>query len=190
MNLPTDNLYKFLAIAGLFVVGYSNYFFHKADVELSLNVYLEETKSSEYRIRSNGLSEHSENIRDLVENSIAVGNGTYTYNKDKLQLEYSNDEIKNLIRNLEESLIETKVLLSNTEKSLVRLKHLTAQLKLYGILRMIFTLIGVVLTYFGFKLWYDRVQKPQDEILQAEKMNTLNTSDDNSDEFNVENQQE
>ena len=168
MNLPTDNLYKFLALSGLVVIGYSNYYFKKSENELSQNVYVLKTEIDEHAIRVEALKDTGKRFRELLDNTIADQSGTYERDPKKLELEYTDDEIKEIQNKIRESLMESQIQTSKYKNSNNRLLKLQQELEWLRVLYKIATAAGFILTVIGFRLWYTRVQKPQDSLLREQ----------------------
>lgn len=140
-NLPTDNLYKFMAIAGLALIGYCGFFAYQQVWELELQILRTETEekiiAEEWKILNKNLDRLIERgktteseWRDVIERALVV------ITKD----------------------IQTKG--KKKENDLLN-KQLT---KHYAIL-WIGIIGGILLCSFGFFFWYNRIQKPNDLLM-------------------------
>jgi len=134
-NLPTDNLYKFIALAGL-LIAFVGYGFQHLDEER----WYAQTKVMEVEL--DALSSSSKELVKLTEEQ--------TLPNDELSKEYEN---------FQKSLFEF-------QKKFAPMNSPGSQ-KLYqwaGIAGY----VGIILSIVGFVLWYQKVQKPLDEILKIQ----------------------
>ncbi|WP_154124057.1 hypothetical protein [Grimontia hollisae] len=158
---PTDNLYKFMAITGswlmalvvvLFMfIGYINHDLERATVQQQS--YMNSLKA----LRGIELREESIRNGDLTENIlpwVPVSDGS------NRELEYLNDrkeEHQKYISNVEENQIDYGRWFDLVEAT-------GAMWFIYGIVA-----IGWSCFYFGFRGWYTKVQKHADETVLLEK---------------------
>lgn len=84
----------------------------------------------------------------------------------KLMIRYSESEIKGLEREVRDLLDESRVQKVKVEMSTKRLMQLHKRSKEIFYWSIPFILLGLALTITGFSLWYWRVQKPLDLLLQ------------------------
>lgn len=167
-NLPTDNLYKFLSLAGIVVVIMAVYFTVTKvsevsdkimDVQEGQDIVSENIKSLERLV---------ELLEKIVDNSIAELKGERKKDDKKLELVYSESEIKNLMSEIRDSLAKIGVEKVRVEANTKRLTELHERSKKISHWGVFFIAIGMIMANFGFYLWYTRVQKPLDCILKRE----------------------
>ena len=133
-SLPTDNLYKFIALTGLFV-GVSSVFFMEIQVERNRKTVATLTAQVDYK----------KYVVDKLESK--TGNSLSNDQKLGLLAKLITEEKKII-----EKLAESKTDLDITKKRLRPIR--------------LISLLGFIASIIGFCLWYRRVQKPLDEILQ------------------------
>lgn len=159
---PTDSLYKFSAIAGLIVIGCSLYFPMKLSVELELETNEVSTSIAIAKAKNEHLSTKIAEVNEIIKNSILVHQGGYIKDLDKLQLNYSPDEVKLKLGELKEMLLETKIIAATTVGLYERSKILYSQTKELITLAIVTFGTGLCLTVLGFLFWYIKIQVPLD----------------------------
>ena len=132
-NLPTDNLYKFLALSGVLVAVVSVYF----------------VITTAYR---------SQELARLVEENIRISDvlidfGEITLNSDAMQ--------------------EALLVLAESTAEIQELNFIVDRKNTTIFIGLIVSFAGVVMSYFGFFLWYRRVQIYHDMILKHESESLL-----------------
>ena len=149
-NVPTDNLYKFMAITGLLTTFISVGVFEYAIEKVSMStdqVMLEATK---LEIESTKVSQ------DLDRLDKEIG---------KIRLISTIQKINEKIQVQENLNTENKILLAEIKsRNLQNIRH-AKLLKEYYFLYVLGVLGGLTLSFWGFRLWYTRVQKIEDELL-------------------------
>ena len=63
---------------------------------------------------------------------------------------------------------------AETTKLLEELKLILKDKPTYRLIALVFGFLGITLSLFGFKLWYEKVQKYQDIILENEATTRAN----------------
>ena len=143
-SLPTDNLYKFLALSGLFIVLFSFIFPMKRIGELKLKTLEIETQSEVLNIEIDFLK-----------------HDTITWaEKDKLDPEETV-----LIRKRTR---ETKIKLAELVGRRAQIEVLKKELLFYWRFIQVTFWFGLVISLAGFTLWYFLVQKPNDLLLRKQ----------------------
>ena len=137
-NLPTDNIYKFLALSGLFIVTFciSITEIKLADFETDLDVYEIQVAELEYEVQ-------------LLDSRLEKDSYNEVYSSEKLA-----DELK--FKNFK---------LSNTHELLLKKSDKfkrTFHWSIFGII------IGLIICILGFYYWYVRVQRFLDYKLKKE----------------------
>ena len=148
-SLPTDNLYKFIAMTGLVLVIFVIVYPSQKLVELTLKKIDAETDVS---VISNEIKDVSEEIRRLE--SIAKKKG-HVAGTELEELSKRNSEARDKNRRIEGELKKIQVL---------EMQHKTLE----SITKPLFAL-GLLLMATGFLCWYVLVQRPTDALLRQEK---------------------
>lgn len=134
-NLPTDNLYKFVALTGLFVA-ITGVFFLEIQVERSSKAVSVLKAQVEYK----------NYVLDLLESA-------------DTEASLSSDQRQRLV---EELISHEEEIIGGIADSGTELDTIKKRLRPIGLI----SLLGSIASMIGFRLWYRRVQKPLDEILQ------------------------
>jgi hypothetical protein len=164
-SLPTDNLYKFVALAGVAIIVSTLYLL----VTQSLNIVDRVTNTREAAhtaiARHDIVLKRAQNLNELLKNSIAARNGTLKKDPQKLDIGYSDDEIKAAMKSLEQSEEESALELVKVKDALERSKlELVAAICLL-IMGLFAQAAGWSLAAWGFRCWYWRIQAPLDDQL-------------------------
>ncbi|MGI9950699.1 hypothetical protein [Vibrio hyugaensis] len=158
---PTDNLYKFHAILGSWLVGAS----------LVLYVLIKYV-SYDLELQLADQSHHMRTERDLVKvnerlESIAKGNLEENKVSWVRGADGSPDEVAYL-KQLKENFETSIQVYKDTEKiDYGRIFDIVEATDLWWIIGFLMFIAGL-LFYSGFKNWYYKVQKPQDELIQLD----------------------
>lgn len=141
-NLPTDNLYKFIALVGVVVLLVASYFPIIKARELKLAMIEIEGKTRILEIEVQHLPDRTKQLKS----NETIGDCNREELVDKAyKLKMKNEELKTNSKKLEVIGID------------------------YEIIRKIQTagmVLGFILSAFGFFLWYFRIQKYQDKQLK------------------------
>jgi len=152
-SLPTDNLYKFLAIAGLVIIvlsvvgpwsRYEQLTSKTIEVETQTSIYKKGIASVELaimKLKEEWKKAKSEKERELLQSRL--------------------DELQRQIRQLEIIIPE----IAGKKALHQRFMETTAIFVVAGACGLV---LGVVLSIVGFVLWYRRVQRYQDAILKQQ----------------------
>lgn len=158
-SLPTDNLYKFIALSGVVIAivsatGYLifNWNFEK-DKLLAKAAYKINNVETD-QLQALGLPTNWEEFKDYA-GTINSGQGM-TIDSDLP----SNDAFKvaGYLKDTWKSLTETEIMVSNLEYQKKRRFE-------YNLSIIVFFVIGVSMSIFGFFTWYFKAQKLQDMLL-------------------------
>ena len=162
--LPTDNLYKFCATAGLIIVGFSLYYPFSlirtlgADIiEVSTEMDVAEADMAFWVARESTLL-------NITKNTIARQQPSKPY-PGKLELD-SSDELKNIRDETERLGRDIKIANAKIKGKNKKIEMLASEIS--GLLRfgMVTGVVGAIITVYGFAFWYRCVQKPLDEKLK------------------------
>ena len=158
-TLPTDNLYKFMAIAGLLLLAGTLYFPTMLQIQLgeqmiqnseSVHILEADQKFHKYKIRK---------LYEIITNTISMQRGNYTNSLNKMDLVYSDSEIKQMDAELPELAHQDDVNLAKIEANTLRTDYLKFLIGLTRTVQYVLIFLSVLLTFSGFKLWYNRIQK-------------------------------
>jgi len=170
MNLPpipTDNLYKFCAVAGLILLLFGVTFPVQKLFETQNDLDRVTTKSNVLRQQVAYLHEDTKrldaSVKTLLKDTTAAAAHPRAADLLALQARTStaNTELGALRENGRELAI-TSIKLNGQDEHLL---HLIERMWLYSVGAVIFMFGGLALARFGFARWYYRVQKPADELL-------------------------
>lgn len=144
-NIPTDNLYKFMALTGILII------------VLSSTLFI--VKGN----RTQEINQELKKLGSLIDSELS--------NKELVILRLKNDETfkKNYKADNSISVYEAE-----TTKLLEELKLILKDKPTYRLIALVFGFLGITLSLFGFKLWYEKVQKYQDIILENEATTRAN----------------
>jgi hypothetical protein len=148
-SLPTDNLYKFIAMTGLLMVIFYIIFPSQKLVELTIKKIDVET---EVAVISNEIEQISDDVKHIEKIANQQGHVTAAQLDE---LENRNNEARNKNRRMEGELKKIQVL---------AIQHKTLE----SITKPLFPL-GLFLMAVGFLCWYLLVQRPTDALLRKEK---------------------
>lgn len=185
-NLPTDNLYKFIALTGVILLIISIFYpeYQRKTLRDEIEVYngevrklsLEKTKSTEKQKelikRIAILDEKSNcNFQSIVNDSIIVRTQIIEGPKELIELSKEIDklieEYTQLIRDFDLKSLEisTKLALINNKKNdLLEINEVT----------YFFGPFSLLIALIGFLLWYEKTQKFQDKVLKEQAVQYLN----------------
>ncbi len=166
-SLPTDNLYKFCAIAGLIILGFSVYYpstllstitANSIDITTELDILDVENDFTKVRITK---------LRQLKGDIIEHQQGRYKPNPATLRLTYSEQELKNLEDEIDRLGREQRTGTAKVKGKLQKNTHLIAEAKFIKYFIGVSFMVGLTFTIYGFFCWYTLVQRPLDEKLKT-----------------------
>jgi hypothetical protein len=166
-SIPTDNLYKFMALSGLVVAGSSVWFLWKKAEE-------HRDKIHQHRIRIADLGEVLQLLdtqQKLNRERLERLEGAASKTQNEREKKYFTDEgcklleeSKELLRQFADSSRELSKIEADSSGQLEDLKSLS---KIISYLRG-WMLAGMVLAGSGFYLWHVRFQKFQDQMIEMQ----------------------
>lgn len=143
-TLPTDTLYKFMALSGLVITLLSAWFLLTRVDSLKLSLIA-------LRGDANGLTIEEEFLRG-----------------EQQELKANSDGSRNDQRELRQRAYELQLKVNLLQTKLTKANALLGQITEYRIFLYVSIFFGLNLTYWGFRLWYIRIQKLQDAILRRQ----------------------
>jgi hypothetical protein len=143
-ELPTDNLYKFMALGGLTLSGFFCWLFWKYTEEYSRRVEALTVEHAELQSNAQAAREKLERAKTLTE-----------------------EERKKIVPAMLSDLAGTDVRASAALARRAALDRVDLRVRRIGWATMILTALGFSIATAGFYLWYVRVQQYQDVILRA-----------------------
>lgn len=164
--LPTDNLYKFVAIGGLLLVLVSNIVPFELQVRAEDAASLVRAEIDAGLVKQRHLQRRGEQLEKLIDSSIADRQGTRKPDPSKLELHYTEDEIKALVEKHEdvvEQREEALAMLAGRNRDVDRLEGRISSMKwlwAFG------SGLGALMASIGFRLWYQRLQRHVDSYVQ------------------------
>ena len=141
-SLPTDNLYKFQALAGLFLIVFGTVYPSRQISELELRRAATGTERSVLVIQVNALERDTAAAKKSVQST------------------------ESQVSRLAERLVELEIKQAQIIGKAAQEKILTEDVVFAWRTLRIGLLLGFFLSFTGFLCWYFRVQKPQDKLLQ------------------------
>jgi cell division protein FtsB len=169
-QFPTDNLYKFIALSGVAIIILSMYFpnmlalqYYEADAKLDLEIHKAkaELDFSKKEVKTLEQIVDNYNFGKTEENSRLEG---------KLSLFYSREEIKKKYERLNELIKEADIKDAEIQKLQSHVKTLWTLHRRILYVSYASDFLGWLLAFFGFYLWYKRVQIYHDKILKRESL--------------------
>ncbi len=171
-NLPTDNLYKFLALSGVVVVLVSIFYpisrlgeLRQKAIELAAEIKILDLESKRLTVN------HSQLEREVA----AFEKQLSAAEKEKRPTPGDIDSIEKIHNQLRTRALKLETSNDDLQVKLVKVSAKNDQLVqlvryveyfvnvMYGGI-----VIGVLLAWVGFGLWYVRVQRPQDLLLKQQ----------------------
>ena len=157
--LPTDNLYKFLAIAGLIIIGVSVYHTETLLRTLETDSLNIATDLAVGKAEMEFWQSREKKLENITKNSIAQQQSRHKPDPEKLELTYSIQELKSIEDETERLKRDLRITDAKIEGKLQKSKKLTAQLEKTFFFAKVLIGIGFILTILGFGLWYYNVQR-------------------------------
>lgn len=165
-NLPTDNLYKFIAISGLILIFLStvlpawtihNMQLEQIEIEGEIDLNIFKTKL---------LEEETKRMQKLDEYLESLSPTRYR------KLMKSEDKLSKELERTRETImdLQNKNMQINIKNK--KVKYFVDKITQMKLVFIIGNFIGTMFTYYGFSLWYRRLQKYQDQIIKNEATKT------------------
>ena len=169
-NIPTDNLYKFIALSGLLIVLAALYYYATQVTELQDRVNDSTLLMDELSVKLEHWKSKVDLAKRITEASISMRQGKKVIGDNKLLLTYTNEETKQLMEDIDEYELEVSLLKARYEFSARVSDNLIDHIAFVKWTSLSCILFGVWLMFHGFAMWYFKVQKLQDQILAKEAL--------------------
>jgi hypothetical protein len=165
-SIPTDNLYKFSALIGTIIVFLSLYVPYILSSELSKQISYLELKGKTLDAEIDYFSDKVQAVEKIIDNSIADQKGLRKHDPNKLELHYSENELKVFLSELIELKKSSAISRAEEKNLLSETKRLNSEYQLIQNISRSSIIFGLVLACFGYILWYFRIQIYQDRSLK------------------------
>ena len=152
MQAPTDNLYKFLAIAGMLCFVFFFFDLNKRADDLDSKIDTLSMQQAEFLATLEGLTESAERITKGVDVLLAGKPSA----KD---LKSAEDKLVVLSEKVQDKFGELKIVNAKLNKSIDLAKEYLDKLKRLESLYAILQFVSLVVAIVGVSLWYFRTQK-------------------------------
>jgi len=171
-QIPTDNLYKFMALSGLAL--FIAFILIPGQKILDLERQTAQL-SGEYEILQIELSEREDEFSLVREKIVAL--------KDKIKMVPENSHLKksesseflselhaveNAHQSAHEKLVQTNIFRAKTKAKNKEMKVVADSIRVTNRALAFGALLGIFLMTFGFRLWHQRVQLLQDRLLKLQ----------------------
>ena len=143
-NLPTDNLYKFVAIFGLIIALFSIYYPFQRYHELYLLFIEHESEAKLFEFH-----------RPFLETRTK-------YLEERMNAEDNTEKRQLIFDDFYKSQAETNKIWANSVTNLKKIRFLSEVLNIYLVGGILCLLLGITLMFVGFLCWYKNIQKPLD----------------------------
>jgi len=173
-NIPTDNLYKFMAIAGLvlFISANTLYVIDNNKIADTAQEWLRNGSiyTFEQKTLNTEINSSQKRIKEL-ENTMRTAK---PQEKQTISAEISSE--KDLVKNNNNKLKEVNknIISLNNSLNIDRFKKEAEEAKLTT---LIVDVVGLLSIFFGFSLWYNRLQKYQDIMIKQKAESKSNSGE-------------
>ena len=164
-NLPTDNLYKFMAVTGAVAVLSAIFFMTSMINDTYEKVFDLSKKLSLLEIRTQSSVSEFENFKKAI-SKLEVDDSVMSKHEPSQTHQYA-EVIKFLDEHMENSIfLESDIAKLKADRE--RIVHYSNQIDRYIIWLSVIVMIGSALSCLGFWLWYMRVQKSLDALIKRQ----------------------
>lgn len=172
---PTDSLYKFCAISGIVVILFSIYYPHTLIIDLSCKVNDVTQEIEVNMVNSAYLKSKIIQMKEILSNAKSQQRGDYVSDPNKLELAYSDSEIKDLLMKIEEMNRDIGIASATLEHNHEETGELLSEIKKIKWLSLTAGVLGCLLASYGFRRWYYRIQIYQDRMLATSSKRATET---------------
>lgn len=147
-HFPTDNLYKFVAVAGLILAGYCAFFAYQHVLDIKLQKARAETEEDIIRLEIEQIERDVEKVNH--------------------KKEPSPDEIKEINARIRTAQVQKLRVMGKKNE----IDILTTQVLVHFFVFWAGILGGLAMSGWGFTQWYYQIQKPHDELTRKNLPNS------------------
>jgi hypothetical protein len=163
---PTDNLYKFAALLGTIIVFASLYFPHVLLIELGEKIDAATLKIGTTEAETAFLERKAATLSSILESTVAPRKGISEFGGKTIALEYSDSELKGMLAQFDELKRSTAISLAEANHYNERSKALSKEWNQIAWFSYGSAIVGLILAFIGFSLWYTKIQIYQDKALK------------------------
>jgi len=162
-TIPTDNLYKFCAIFG----SISLYISVIGLPILLEDQFLQKQFSTEHQIAEvtaelEGTQNEIKVMQEIIKNYQNPKKDT-----SKLEVDYSNEEIKAMLRDLDDKSVTSRKMKADLDVYVEELEWIQFKIEKFNEIRLCLTIVSSILTFWGFHNWHKN-QRIADQILKKQ----------------------
>ena len=177
-NLPTDNLYKFMSIAGLLLIFIPPYFFAKLlyEQEISNIEIIKNTAILEYSSESiNELQSYADMLAHELK--ITVDEANKSHNQEIVKaIPKRTKELLDAQQIVNDKIRKRHTEIQTIKFNIKKYKYIENKIHILYLIMSVFIFVGMVLTFFGFYKWYYKIQIFQNQILELQLSTKLSDS--------------
>lgn len=159
---PTDSLYKFLALAGILVCAASLYLPDELASRVEQQQEEVQTQAAVIVEREARLKDRLDQLGKFIDSAIAKQQGTYRSDPAKLELTFSEVELKALLDRQASILEDVAVSVEQLKGSSRRVERLQSRATHLHRLGIVGSWGGGVVGVLGLALWYVKIQRHED----------------------------
>ena len=152
-----------MAIAGLLLFAGTLYFPSKLQIQ-SNEEYIQTSEEINILKADLKFAEYKESrLRNIITNTIALQQGQQTISSNKMELVYSDSEIKQMKNEIVELLHQNDIGIVKIAANELREDYVHHLISLTRIVQAVLGVLSGILISWGFRLWYFRIQKHIDK---------------------------
>ena len=182
-EIPTDNLYKFMALCGVVILiasFFPTFHMHKLNMQMielagekaMLKVQVDCLVENFDKSRKEG-QELSKKVQQLIDEN-DYRKATKISMKEMEDLNISISNITEEIGSLHEPLEKIHIAIYKVKFKQLEVNYLRMVIRNIGILIFLGRLLGLTLMFFGFWFWYKKLQAPLDKLITIQHLNKSN----------------
>jgi hypothetical protein len=163
---PTDSLYKFSAIVGTILVVLSIYLPMKMSRDVRREILNSNLKIRVFEVEVEHLKKRADDLKKLIDHTVAMRKKSYKPDNSKIDLTYSEEEVKQMLREITNSQRDIGIKRAEIESAAQRIKVLEREYLVTWVYLLVGCVIGAYLALWGYVNWYRRIQVHQDKIIK------------------------
>jgi len=163
---PTDSLYKFSAIVGTILVVLSIFLPQKMGHDLRMEMLDSILKVAVLKVEIGHLKEGSNQLKEIIDHTVAMQQGRYKPDRSKVEMAYSQDEVKQLLKEITNSRRDIDIKMAEIENAGRRIEMLERELYFTWGWLVVGCFVGFFMARWGYVNWYRKIQVHQDRIIK------------------------